>query len=382
MPSGVCRWGILGTANIARKNWKAILNSENATLIAVASRDAARARQFVDDCQSTTPYDDVPLALGSYDELLASRTVDAVYIPLPTAVRKEWVVRAARAGKHVLVEKPCAVDEGQLHEMLDACRDHNVQFMDGVMFLHSARMALIREVLHDGASVGQLRRIATQFSFRAEGDFLQSNIRVHSQLEPLGCLGDLGWYNIRLALWLTDWQLPESVSGRSLRQHVRPDSPGQVPVEFSGELFFADGISAAFYCSFVTEVQQWAHVSGTQGHLRIDDFVLPHFGSELKFEVGNAVYDINGCDFNMEPHSRKFAVAEYANSRAQAQETNMIRRFSANVLAEEVEPIWSEIALKTQRVLDACLRSAHQDGQRVPLTTSTDPASVERRLTS
>jgi hypothetical protein len=119
-------------------------------------------------------------------------------------------------------------------------------------------------------------------------------------------------------------------------------------------------------------------VSGTRGHLWIDDFVLPHFGSELTFEVSNAVYDVNGCDFNMEPHRRRYSVAEYANSRAQAQETNMIRRFSANVLAEAIEPFWGEIALKTQHVLDACLQSSRADGQRVPLTArpgTTSPAN-------
>ena len=165
MQSGLCRWGILGTATIARKNWKAILNAENATLIGDASRQLSRAEGFIDECQSTTPYDARPLAFGSYEELIDNDFVDALYIPLPTVVRKDWVVRAAQAGKHVLVEKPCGVTPGDVVQMLDACRAHQVQFMDGVMFMHSARMSLLRDVLNDGGTVGQLRRIATQFSF-------------------------------------------------------------------------------------------------------------------------------------------------------------------------------------------------------------------------
>ena len=108
MPS-TCRWGILGTANIARKNWRAIRNSGNSTLTAVASRDAAKARKFIDECQADVPFPTAPVPCG-YDELLARKDVDAVYIPLPTGIRREWVVKAAMAGKHVLCEKPCGVN--------------------------------------------------------------------------------------------------------------------------------------------------------------------------------------------------------------------------------------------------------------------------------
>ena len=93
------RWGILGTADIARKNWLAILNSGNGTVTAVASRDSARAEQFIRSCQSHAPMPVVPKAFGSYEQLLACPEVDAVYIPLPTGLRKHWVLRAAQAGK-------------------------------------------------------------------------------------------------------------------------------------------------------------------------------------------------------------------------------------------------------------------------------------------
>src|SRR5438105_2549730 len=127
------RWGILGTAQIARKNWRAIHDSGNSTIVAVASRDLERSRRFIAECQAEVAFETVPEAYGSYEELLASQAVDAVYIPLPTGLRKEWVLRAAEAGKHIVCEKPCAVSVADLREMLDACRRHRVQFMDGVM---------------------------------------------------------------------------------------------------------------------------------------------------------------------------------------------------------------------------------------------------------
>src|SRR3974390_3328079 len=120
------RWGILGTANIAQKNWKAIHNAGNATVVAVASRSLDRSRDFIDKCQAEVPMGKAPRAFGSYDELLHSSEVDAVYIPLPTGIRKEWVIKAAAAGKHIVCEKPCALTVADLEEMLAACQQYNV----------------------------------------------------------------------------------------------------------------------------------------------------------------------------------------------------------------------------------------------------------------
>ena len=357
----VCRWGILGTATIARKNWQAIRNAENATLAAVASRDGTRSRQFIAECQGQVPFERLPHACGSYEELLARDDVDAVYVPLPTAVRKEWVLRAAGAGKHVLCEKPCGIAAADVREMIDACARSRVQFMDGVMFMHSRRLQRLRELLDDGRSVGPIRRIATQFSFRAPDAFFRSNIRACSALEPLGCLGDLGWYNIRLILWAMQYRLPERVAGRMLTAH----GPDAVPVEFSGELLYPGGVSASFYCSFVTENQQWAGISGTHGNVHVPDFVLPFYGCESSLELRQSVFNVRGCDFNMEERRQRIAVPEYSNSAPDAPETNMIRRFSRIVQTGELEPRWGGIAVETQTVLDACLESARHEGRMV-----------------
>jgi len=357
----VCRWGILGTAGIARKNWKAIRHAGNARLVAVASRDPARARAFIDECQADVPLNPPPAACGAYEELLARKDVDAVYVPLPTGVRKEWVLKAAAAGKHVLCEKPCGATAADVRAMTEACARAGVQFMDGVMFMHSARLPQLRQVLDDGQTVGPLRRIASQFTFLADDTFLKQNIRARSDLEPLGCLGDLGWYNLRFTLWVMKEQMPRRVSGRLLAAH----DPGQVPMEFSGELFFADGVSASFYCSFITENQQWAHVSGTRGYAHLDDFVLPFFGAEVGFTTNKPTFTVSGCEFAMESRLRRHAAAEYSNSSPRSQEANLIRDFSTIVTSGKLEPRWAEQALKTQTVLDACLASARADGRLV-----------------
>src|SRR5271154_816919 len=99
------RIGFLSTAGIGKKNWKAIFHSGNAVVSAVASRDIEKSHKFIDDCQRDFVFSEKPIAFGSYEELFASDAVEAVYIPLPTALRKEFVLRAAENRKHILCEK-------------------------------------------------------------------------------------------------------------------------------------------------------------------------------------------------------------------------------------------------------------------------------------
>lgn len=330
--------------------------------MAVASRSIDKAEAFIRDCQNSVPVLQPVDALGSYEALLSRADVDAVYVPLPTGVRTDWVVRAAEAGKHVLVEKPCGVTAKDVTRMIDACRAHNVQFMDGVMFMHSSRMPAMREALDDGVSVGTIRRIASQFSFCADDAWIESNIRASSQLEPAGCLGDLGWYTIRIILFAMKYELPVEVRGRILHGVRRADSQQIVPMEFQGEMHFADGVSATFYNSFRTNHQQWVHVSGTKGYLQVSDFVLPYYGNQVSFEIGRHNFAANGCYFNMEKSLETRSRHEYSNNAMGSQETNLFRNFSDLVLSGRRDSFWPEVALKTQRVLDAALISAQQDG--------------------
>jgi len=360
------RWGFLSTAWIGMKNWQSVALSGNGEIVAVASRERAKAQAWIDECSANVPFEEKPEAVEGYDALLARDDIDAVYIPLPTGVRAEWVIKAARAGKHVVCEKPCGVDVAELEKILAACDEAGVQFMDGVMFMHSARLDALRKTL-TGGSIGELRRIASAFSFNGGEDFLEGNIRMHSDLEPLGCLGDLGWYNIRFNLWVMDYAMPKAVSGRMLRGAARADSPDKVPMEFSGELFFDNEVTASFYCSFLTGNQQWAHVCGTDGTIRLDDFVVPFYGSDVKYTVSNTESNQHVCDFNMERHDRVVSVREYGGSHPTAQETGLFRNFGELVLSGQPDPKWGEIALKTQQVLMACIDSSKQNGAHVAL---------------
>ncbi len=346
------RIGILSTAGIGQKNWQAIYHSGNCVVAAVASRALEKSQTFIAGGQREFPFTEPPRALGSYAELIAAPDVDAVYVPLPTGLRPEWVRRAAAAGKHVLCEKPCATSAAELAELLAGCRNHAVQFLDGVMFMHNPRLAQIRAVLDDGRSVGRLRRLASAFTFHPGEEFFRANIRTDGALEPAGCLGDLGWYSLRFALWVMHWQLPQSVTGKILAESPATAGRAPTPTEFSGELFFAGGVSASFYCSFLTGRQQWFHVSGQDGWLRLPDFVRPLNSYEPAFEVNEQIITVPGaekCPAGVDP---------MLAGHATAQDTRMWRNFASQIASGQLNDDWPMWALKTQQVMDACHEAA------------------------
>lgn len=349
------RWGVLGAAVIARKFWQAVRLSDCSTITAIAARDAERAQQFIADCQSRFPVVAPPQVLRDYQQVVESPDVDAIYIPLPTGLRLPWVLEAAQHGKHVLCEKPCAVSNADMLAMVTACQQAGVQFMDNVMFMHSQRMQKLRDLLSDPQNVGSVQRVATQFSFLGDDSFFSGNIRNQTNLEPWGCLGDLGWYCIRACLLAMGDELPVAVRGRLLSS----ETGAGPPVEFSGELFFAGGRSASLYCSFRNQNQQWLHVSGTGGNLWIDDFVLPWFGNRLSIRQRRPSFNESGYDFNYECHGQDWWVDEYGNGHPTAQEVRLIRRFVECSRAPEA--YWPEISRRTQTIMQALWDSAQSD---------------------
>ncbi len=350
MNSSTIRWGILSTARIVRKNWQGMRDSGAATLLALASRDLKKAHTFIDGMQAEFPWPQKPTAFGSYQDLLNSPEIDAVYIPLPTGVRKDWVMRAARAGKHVLCEKPCAVNAAELREMLACCEENGVLFMDGVMFMHDPRYVRLREILDDGVSVGPLKRLTSVFSFGGSEDFAKTDIRGQVGLEPTGCLGDLGWYCLCGMLWAMNWELPNQVSGRILTDVADAGSESAI-MEFSAELDFPNGVTGAFYCSFLAPNQMWLNLSGSAGYLRIPDFVLPAADNDMDWEV----------NYQRQPRVRV----------APSNEARMFARFAEDASGGMGSSQWAEISLKTQTVLDACLLSGRTG---CPVTLDTPPA--------
>jgi predicted dehydrogenase len=147
-----------------------------------------------------------------------------------------------------------------------------------------------------------------------------------------------------------NWRAPVEVTGRILSA-TDASAP---PLEFSGELFFADGVSAGFYCSFLVPNQQWVTVSGTRGWLRLDDFVHPAHPHAPTFLTQDGLTTVESGDD-----------ATPGRGSSRAQEVNMFRDFARQVASGRLNEDWPQWSVKTQRVQDACLQSARNGGQRV-----------------
>lgn len=347
--SGICRWGVLGTASIARKVVRAINQARHARPVAIASRSLEKAAAFAAE-------HGLERAHGSYEALLADPEIDAVYIPLPTGLRRDWVIRAAAAGKHVLCEKPVAPHSAAVEEMIEACADAGVQFMDGVMFMHHARLDLLRTHLPDLGVVPTF--LDTAFTFRADESFFESNIRASAALEPLGAVGDVGWYCVRIALVVMD-AMPVVVRAR------HHEFIGEIPVHTTGELEFVgpEGPRVArFQCSFRHPLRQWVEIVGEHGTMWMHDYVIGS-PTEAVIEVETESNLTEGDAAHVRRRER-LAVVDCV------QETEMIERFSRIASGREpLDPQWPRWAWETQKVIDAIMSSASADGADIVPTS-------------
>jgi predicted dehydrogenase len=177
------RWGVLSTAKIGREQViPAIVEAENGVLSAIASRDLSKARALADRFGA-------PHAFGSYEELLASETVDGVYIPLPTSQHVEWTARAIEAGKHVLVEKPLALDANDILPLIDLGKSKKVLVCEAFMVIYHPQWQKVRDLVRSGA-IGRLRHVQGAFSY-----FNVDPTNMRNQLSlGGGALPDIGVY--------------------------------------------------------------------------------------------------------------------------------------------------------------------------------------------
>src|SRR4051794_4228513 len=252
MADGVLRWGILSTANIARtKVVPGMRRAARCEVVAVGSRDGEQARAFAGALGIARAHD-------SYEALLADADVDAVYIPLPNHLHREWTIAAARAGKHVLCEKPLALTAADAEEMVAACEHEGVRLMEAFMYrLHPSWQA-IRQLIASGR-IGRLQTVQSWFSYYNDDP---KNIRNIAEAGG-GALFDIGCYSVNLSRMLFGGE-PERVEAAILR-----DPDAEVDVVTSAILVFPGGGTATFTCSTRSESDQRVHVFGTEGRISI-----------------------------------------------------------------------------------------------------------------
>ncbi len=246
------KWGVLGYARIAKGSvMPAIERSKNSTLYAVASRD----RQRLNECREKFG---CPKVYDNYEELLNDPDVQAVYIPLPNGLHREWAVKAARKGKHVLCEKPVSINTRQCMEMIGECKKNGVKLMEAFMYRYTTRTRKILELIESNA-IGQIRHIYSSFSFVLDRT-------VDCRWEPSqggGALMDVGCYPVNFIGMLIG-DVPVSMGAECVMKNG-------VDLRFSAVLKYENGVIADISCGFDGFINQLSQITGTEGTILIPD---------------------------------------------------------------------------------------------------------------
>jgi predicted dehydrogenase len=250
------RWGILGTATIAREAVLPAMQKpeycRNLEVAAVASRDLSKA-------QALAAAFGIDLAFGSYEALLAEPSIDAVYIPLPNHLHVPFAIRAIEAGKHVLCEKPIALSASQAEELVRAADDHaHLKVMEAFMYRHHPQWQWAMQVIREGR-IGDVRMVHSCFYFYDDNP---AGILHHPEYGG-GCLMDIGCYPVSLSRWLFQAE-PLHVAA------IMENNPGcVVDRSIAGIMQFPTG-TATFSCS--TQLANFQHVSahGTRGRMELE----------------------------------------------------------------------------------------------------------------
>jgi predicted dehydrogenase len=323
---GVVRWGILSTANIGvRKVIPATQEAERCEVVAIASRDGERAARTAAELG-------IPRAHEGYEALLADPDVDAVYIPLPNSEHAAWTIAAARAGKHVLCEKPLAMTAAEAEEMVRACANEGVLLMEAFMYRLHPSWEAVRDLVASGR-IGRVRAVQSWFSYFNDDP---GNIRNAPELGG-GALYDIGCYCINLSRMLFGGE-PTGIEASVTRDGTGTD------VLTSAILAFDDDV-AVFTCSTRAEPDQRVHIYGTEGRISIGiPFnIPPDRPAEITVTAGG--------DPPVSPNSETLTFAAADEYTIQAE------RFVNAVLDGRPLPIPPEDAIGNLRVIDAIFRA-------------------------
>lgn len=257
MDKRIINWGILGYAGIARKHvLPAMRNCASAHLYAIASRN----KEKLDEAFSSFGFERTYL---SYDELLEDPKVDAVYIPLPNRLHKEWVIKAAKHKKNILCEKPLSLSADDCKEMIDIAKENHVFLMEAFMYRFTNRTQKLKELLSSKV-IGDIKAIKSSYRFYMDS-FETNDIRLNKDLAG-GALHDVGCYPINLLGMITG-KIPTKIKA------VKNTCHG-VDTSLSAILKYDSGIIASIDCGFDSQSCLLTEISGTKGSIIMRDSFL------------------------------------------------------------------------------------------------------------
>lgn len=252
------RWGLLSTANINKALIGPLQQSERSELVAVASRDGAKAKDYAETFN-------IPRAHSSYEALLADPEIDAIYISLPNLLHREWTVNAAAAGKHVLCEKPLVTTLADFDQVVTAAETHQVVIFEAFMYLHHPQTRQALSLVREGR-LGNIQQINSWFHFYLAPENA-ANIRLNATLHG-GSLWDVGVYPNSLALAFAS----AAGSGEAPVEVYASQIVGEsgVDVAMRAQLSFANGLIAQISSGFRTPFREGAHIVGDQAMLYLE----------------------------------------------------------------------------------------------------------------
>jgi xylose dehydrogenase (NAD/NADP) len=256
--SRTVRWGILSTAQINDEIIPAFDGLELASLEAVASRDAGRARTYADSRG-------IPRSHGSYEALISDPDIDCLYISLPNSMHAQWAERALNAGKHVLCEKPLTPSVGEAKRLFAAARRNDRILMEGFMYRHHPQTLRIRELIGEGA-IGELQVMRSSFNFKTAQP--STDVRYDPELAG-GALLDVGSYCVSLHNFVAGGS-PVEVNG--LARNTRSG----VEEGFVGQMLYSGDVLAQFDASLFTPLDIGFTAVGSEGRLHVQTPWYPH----------------------------------------------------------------------------------------------------------
>ncbi|MEP6978150.1 MAG: Gfo/Idh/MocA family oxidoreductase [Thermoleophilia bacterium] len=270
------RLGLLSTARINDEILEGAAPSDAIEVVAVGSRDRARAEKYA-------AQKGISRAHGSYEELLADPEVDAIYNSLPNSMHVPWTLRALEAGKHVLCEKPMDRRPAEVERTFDAADAAGLIVMEAFMYRHHPQTKKLRELVASGA-IGDVLKICSHFTFLLEDE---SDLRMRPELDG-GSLMDLGCYCVSGSRLIAGE--PESVEGSQVLTRTGVDQ------RFSGKLRFAGGIEAEFECGFDAPRSSRLEIEGTDGTALVRDFPGCSEPIELRRNCKTARVEVEDAD--------------------------------------------------------------------------------------
>lgn len=267
------RWGILSTANIAQEQViPALIRAKNSEVTAIATGSGQqKAQQIATNFNIEKVYD-------NYESLLQDEAIDAVYIPLPNHLHKQWVITAAKHKKHVLCEKPAALTSQDSEEMMQACEENDVHFMEAFMYYFHPQHERVKEIIQSGA-IGQVKNMDAGFSFLLDESERTTNIRMNQE-KGGGSIYDIGCYAIHAIRHLLDSE------PASLQVFGKLDAEMGVDTETTGYMEMDNGIRTTFNTSFDLPMRHEYRILGTEGTIIVPRAFRPDLhGGEGKIII-------------------------------------------------------------------------------------------------